>query len=109
MTSPKAGFRTALTALVALVTGLLALPLPSWAQAVNNPPLAPISIIVFPQRDFVSASGYAIDDQVIVRVIHDPAVFPGATGGTTDPANWIIPQGDPGTSTKRFSWVAYPV
>ena len=105
MTSPKAGFRTALTALVALVTGLLALPLPSWAQAVNNPPLAPISIIVFPQRDFVSASGYAIDDQVIVRVIHDPAVFPGATGGTTDPANWIIPQGDPADAPGTFSGI----
>ncbi|MCE9628047.1 MAG: fibronectin type III domain-containing protein, partial [Candidatus Eisenbacteria bacterium] len=84
----------AATFLVA-VAALLVSVTPGHAQVVNNPPLAPISIIVFPQRDFVSASGYAIDDQVIVRVIHDPAVFPGATGGTTDPANWIIPQGDP--------------
>lgn len=60
-----------------------------------NPPSAPISIIVFPQRDFISASGYNAADRVIVRVIHDGAVFPPGNTWTTDPANWVVPQVDP--------------
>ena len=60
-----------------------------------NPPSAPISLIVFPQRDFISASGYNAADRVIVRVIHDGAVFPPGNIWTTDPANWVVPQVDP--------------
>ncbi len=65
----------------------------SGAQAagvVNNPPSGTHSILVFPQRDFVSASGYAADDLVVVKVIH-----PNGTTWSTDPANPIVPQDDP--------------
>ena len=36
---------------------------------VNNPP-KDFQILAFPQRDFISASGYADGDKVIVKVIH---------------------------------------
>src|ERR671933_333306 len=57
---------------------------------INDPPVAPLQILVFPQRDFVSASGYTQDDRVIVSVIH-----PNGTTFSTDPANLITPQADP--------------
>ena len=56
--------------------------------AVSNPPANGHSIIVFPQRDFVSADGYADDDLVVVYVIE-----PDGTTWSTDPANPISPQG----------------
>ena len=40
------------------------------ATTVSNPPIAPMQILVFPQRDFVSASGYTADDRVVVTVQH---------------------------------------
>ena len=55
--------------------------------AVNNPPLAPHQVLVFPQRDFVSASGYSELDIVQVRVIHPD--------GTTISTDNIQPQPDP--------------
>lgn len=63
----------------------------AFAATVNNPPTGGHSIIVFPQRDFVSASGYAEDDLVVVKVIH-----PNGTTWSTDPANPIVPQPEPG-------------
>ena len=60
------------------------------AQAVNLPPVAPISILSFAQRDFVSATGYNADDRVIVKVIH-----PDGTIRSTDPAAPLAPQDDP--------------
>ena len=57
---------------------------------INNPPVAPLQILVFPQRDFVSASGYTQDDRVIVSVIH-----PNGTTFSTDPNTPIVPQDDP--------------
>jgi len=56
--------------------------------AVSNPPAHGHSIIVFPQRDFVSADGYADGDLVVVYVIE-----PDGTTWSTDPANPISPQG----------------
>jgi hypothetical protein len=97
-------FRRPVLALLALIGGLLASVMPATAQ-INNPPRDSISIIVFPQRDFISASGYYSNELVMVRVIHDPLVFPGATGGTTDPANWIVPQGDPADALGAFSGI----
>ncbi len=70
----------------------LSIPGMTLAQTVFNPPQGTISLIAFPQRDFISADGYAEDDKVIVRVIHDQTIYPGATGGTTDPNNLISPQ-----------------
>ena len=72
-----------MVALIGLVLSNLD-PGTAVGQAVNSPPKDPISMMVFPPRDFVSASGYASDDQVIVRVMHAPLLFPGAAGGTTD-------------------------
>jgi hypothetical protein len=72
------------------------------AVGIGNPPGDagnPINIVAFPQRDFISASGYTADDRVVVRIIHDPAIYPGATGGTTDDGTR---EGD-GTS---LSWIS---
>jgi hypothetical protein len=82
-------------AILISTTGVLAVPAP------------PINLIVFPQRDFISASGYLQDDRVVVRVIHDPAVYPGATGGTSGEAaaDWISPQGDPADAPGAFSGI----
>ena len=82
--------------LAALMTmgGVLVAPVlkgvTSAAGIVNNPPVGTHSILVFPQRDFVSASGYAADDLVVVKLIH-----PNGTTISTDPANPIVPQDDP--------------
>ena len=63
---------------------------PPPASTINNPPAAPHQILVFPQRDFVSASGYAPDDLVVVSVTH-----PGGATFSTDPNQPITPQADP--------------
>jgi Abnormal spindle-like microcephaly-assoc'd, ASPM-SPD-2-Hydin len=63
---------------------------PPPANTINNPPAAPHQILVFPQRDFVSASGYAPDDLVVVSVTH-----PGGATFSTDPNQPITPQADP--------------
>jgi hypothetical protein len=76
-------------AILALLFSLLFMTAPASGQ-VNNPPAAPHSILVFPQRDFVSASGYAATDQVVVKLIH-----PNGTMLSTDPAHPITPVDDP--------------
>jgi hypothetical protein len=52
---------------------------------------APHNIIVFPQRDYVSATGYAIDVPVTVKVFHPGQVLPASTATNVtpveDPAN----------------------
>ena len=78
-----------IVALVGLVMSSIE-PATSQAPATNEPPVAPIQILVFPQRDFVSASGYDAADQVIVNVIH-----PNNITFSTDPAQPVIPQADP--------------
>ena len=94
--------------LVALLTvgGVLVAPalngVTNAAPVLNNPPADGISVIAFPQRDFVSASGYDVDDQVVVRVIHDQTIYPGATGSTT---GLITPQADPADPPGTFSGI----
>jgi hypothetical protein len=67
---------------------------PTFAQAVvNNPPVAPHSIFAFPQRDFVSASGWAQGQTVTVQVIHPAAVG----GGTVSTLSGLQPKDDPST------------
>jgi hypothetical protein len=73
--------RTIMSALVAIlclcagVTGLLRAPVSSAQALVNDPPVAPHSIIVFPERDFVSAEGYDPAGGVVtVSVIRGGAV-----------------------------------
>jgi hypothetical protein len=58
----------------------------------NNPPVSPHQILVFTQRDFVSASGYAAVDRVVVSVIHPNGTVV-STGN--DPGQWITPLDDP--------------
>ncbi|CAH0279724.1 hypothetical protein SRABI83_03887 [Arthrobacter sp. Bi83] len=60
------------------------------SAAINAVPVAPHSILVFPVRDFVSASGYARTDVATVQVLRGGAVI-----GT---ASNLIPQDDPGTA-----------
>ncbi|HEX8178696.1 MAG TPA: hypothetical protein VF525_04050 [Pyrinomonadaceae bacterium] len=82
----------ALVALIAFTYSYLpSLTKPAHAQApaINNPPVLPHSILVFPQRDFVSASGFAAADTVIVKVVHP--------NGTTLSSDARVPQDDPTT------------
>ena len=73
-------------ALLAAVGSLLH----AQAVPVNNPPTAPRSILVFPQRDFVSSSGFEAGDLVTVEVIH-------ANGQIASTAPNVVPQDDPAT------------
>ena len=70
---------------VALFCALLA----SDAQAAPTPPHV---ITAFPQRDFVSAEGYAQADTVTVEIVH-----PGAPLAPVGTVTGIVPQDDPGT------------
>ena len=70
---------------VALLCALLARD----AQASPTPPHV---INAFPQRDFVSAEGYAQTDTVTVEIIH-----PGAPLTPVGTVSGIVPQDDPGT------------
>ena len=73
--------------LAALVASAGAALLTAQAVPVSNPPVLPHSVLVFPQRDFVSASGFSQTDIVRVRVIHP--------NGTTFTTGDIVPQDDP--------------
>ena len=76
-------FLTAATGTVVMAAGLGS-AWPAFAAAINEPPVAPHAIISFPERDFVSAEGYAEGDPVTVEVIRN-----GFTVGTAhvDPAD----------------------
>lgn len=67
-------------------------PVPALAAVptfaiVNNPPSAGLNVIVFPQRDFISSTGYHAGDTVQVSVIHP--------SGVSYSTNDITPQADP--------------
>ncbi len=79
-----------LLAVGALVSSVLALPAAAavpGATTVNNPPATGVDLLVFPARDFISATGYHASDVVRVSVVH-----PSGTSWTTDD---ISPQADP--------------
>jgi hypothetical protein len=80
---------------VALLAALGAL---LHAQAINNPPLAPTSILVFPQRDFVSSSGFLATDLVTVEVFHPTDLIHAASRATN-----VVPQDD--TTTPGFDGI----
>jgi hypothetical protein len=61
------------------------------APSVNNPPAAPRSILVFPQRDFVSSSGFEAGDLVTVEVFHPSSATPASRAAN------VVPQDDPAT------------
>jgi hypothetical protein len=82
--------------LAAFVLGLTALMLPATAGAApNEPPALPHTIISFPQRDFVSAAGFADGDNVVITVIRN-----GVQIGVTPP----IPAQDD-TTTAGFDGI----
>ena len=85
--SEKKSRRRVSAGLVAVVVTALGIPLgagPAQAAGINDPPVLPHSIIVFPMRDFVSASGYADSDRPVVQVLRSGVVI-----GTSEP---IVPQ-----------------
>ncbi len=93
---PTAGLRPGRSRRTALLAALTPLALlagfgDAARAAVSNPPGGTRSILVFPQRDFVSASGYGDTDQVVVKVIHSAAL--GGATWSTDPAAPIAPVG----------------
>src|SRR3954447_10846529 len=72
-------------------TMLVLLLLPAGAMAaINEPPKAPHNIIVFPERDFISATGYAATDVATVEVFRNSLLIGRATG--------VVPQDDPKTT-----------
>ena len=76
-----------------IVVGALATPLsalPAAAAGVNEPPVAPHSIFVFPMRDFVSSLGYAPGDRPTVQIVRGGVVV----GTAAD----LVPQDDPKTA-----------
>lgn len=77
---------------------LLGLPAPAQGAPVpitqtNEPPTGGVELVVFPQRDFVSAAGLAETDTVTVEVEHS-AVY---GGGTVSSTSFLVPQDDPAT------------
>src|SRR3954454_9222068 len=64
---------------------------PASNPTVTNPPASPRSILVFPQRDFISSSGFDASDLVTVEVLHPGSSTPAAA------AKNVIPQDDPTT------------
>ena len=87
---------TGLGALMLTTTGLGAVAGAGVAQAatatvINNPPVGGHAINVFPQRDFVSASGYADGQLVTVNVVHPNGTVLTAGSG-------LAPQDDPRTA-----------
>src|SRR4051794_2338560 len=83
--------RFAVSAVGAAVLAAFGSLLHAQVTAVNNPPVTPRSILVFPQRDFVSSSGFDAGDVVTVEVLH-----PGSTTPASAATN-VIPQDDPAT------------
>lgn len=88
MAVPANRFRSLRRILGMTVAAVMLLASAAMAQVVFSPPAAPVSISVFPARDFVSADGYRADDRGIVRVIH-----PDGTTWSTDPATPLAPIG----------------
>ena len=52
------------------------------AQVVQNPPLMPQSVIVFPERDFASISGFAPNADLYVQVLRNNVMVSDARGKT---------------------------
>lgn len=57
-------------------------PAPAFA-AINPVPAVPKNVVVFPERDFVEAEGYAPDTALEFRVLRNGVRIGSATGTTT--------------------------
>src|SRR3954452_15574566 len=90
--------RRGLTVVAVMLLGGLGLPAVGIAPAsaavapltVNEPPVGNHSVIAFPQRDLISASGYAQNELVTVELIHP-------NGTTITAGSGLLPQDDPRT------------
>jgi hypothetical protein len=69
------------------------LPGPALAQVVDNPPLLPRAITVFPERDFISAEGFVPNADLLVQVLRN-GVLSDATG--TSNASGLLEVNHPG-------------
>ena len=78
-------------ALVALAVPTAAVP--AFA-VINNPVAAPHTITVFPERDMVSAEGYAASDRPTIQVLRGGAVI--GTASNLVPAAGIVEVNHPG-------------
>jgi hypothetical protein len=87
-----AGAACLTASLLPLTTGLAnAAPVP--ITTTNEPPAGGTEVVVFPQRDFVVASGFAEGDTVTIEVEHS-AVY---GGGTISSTPGLVPKDDPAT------------
>lgn len=75
----------------------------SAPNAVTHPVGGSMNVIVFPQRDFVSASGYDAENRVLVRVFHDTGVYAGH--GAPVLSQVVTPKGDPAGAPGTFSGI----
>jgi len=77
------------SALAALAATLgIALSGAAVAQVINNPPILPQEITVFPERDFTSISGFAPNADVLVQLIRN-RVAVGEARGKTDATGFL--------------------
>ena len=88
MTLPVFVRRYAVSAAGAALLAASGSLLQAQVTPVNNPPAPPRSILVFPQRDFVSSSGFEVTDRVTVEVLHPGSNTPASA------ARDVIPQDD---------------
>ena len=90
-----------LRTLVAALAAACGLAVPALA-AVHEPPVAPHSIIVFPERDFISADGFVPGQAYTVQVIRNNVTIGTAhytatpTGAQPAPNNGLIEINHPG-------------
>jgi hypothetical protein len=87
------------TGLLAGAIALVALALPGVASADVT---APHNVITFPQRDFVTADGYAVGDRYTVEVLHPNSLTPVGT------VTGITPIEDPATPGLGLIEVNHP-
>ena len=66
-----------------------AAPLPT--TVINEPPVGGHEVVVFPQRDFVSASGFAPTDTVTVELHHSDTYG----GGVISSPSGLVPRTTP--------------
>lgn len=71
-------FRTLGAALAMCTSGV------AFAQLVENPPLLPMNLTIFPQRDFASIEGFAKNADVLIQVRRSNGVASDAVGRTDD-------------------------
>ena len=79
----QSGHRSAASALAALAAIITMLaPGAAIAQSIQNPPLLPLEITVFPERDFTSISGFAPNADLLVELVRQNGVVSNAMGRT---------------------------